>query len=69
MKRLSFMQMIQYIDVLGNGVGFTIQGSSTHKTLTGGLFTMILSLIILAYSSYQLQQMTSKNQTLFQSSF
>jgi hypothetical protein len=52
MKTIS--KYITKIDIYGHPINLTYRGSSTYKTLLGGLFTMLVRFLVLAFFLYEM---------------
>ena len=54
------------IDLFGGGVGFTIGGSSTHKSCFGAVLTLAIIVVTLSYAVNRAQTMAEFGDTVHQ---
>jgi hypothetical protein len=51
--RYFFTKMIRQLDMYGHPINLAFKGETTHKTLLGGVFTILANVIIVSFFIYQ----------------
>ena len=59
----SWANKIKRLDMLGQGLKFTMQGSEMYQTYFGAVITIVSYFIVLMYGAYQFQIMVLREAT------
>jgi hypothetical protein len=54
-------ELVKSVDIFGLPVTFKYQGSSTFKSVYGGVITILTTTLILSYISYELKELFELN--------
>jgi uncharacterized membrane protein len=54
-------KFIRSNDIYGHKIGLSFKGETTHKTILGGIFTIMANIIIVSFFIYQVLAVTSNS--------
>ena len=63
----SLTNYIKIADIFGSGIGFHIEGQSTHRSLLGALLTLSMLLLLLPYTLKRYRDMVTYSDVNYQS--
>ena len=62
----SQLSKVKRLDIFGSKIGFNIDGSETHQTYMGALFTLVTVILSVIYGSIRFKTMIDKDDTQYQ---